>query len=69
MVAQIWLGREGYLDGLPLDKLAGFADSFVTQTRANKANPLDSIRTAKTITPETEAVLKGIADEVKKLVS
>ena len=69
MVAQIWLGREGYLDGIALDKLAGFADSFTTQCRASKANPLESIRMAKVISPETEAVLTQIADSVKKLVS
>jgi F-type H+-transporting ATPase subunit alpha len=68
-VAQIWLGQKGYMDGVPLDKLAGFAESFVTQLRANKANPLESIRTAKLITPETEAVLTQIADDVKKLVA
>jgi hypothetical protein len=57
------------MDGVPLDKLAGFADSFVTQLRVSKANPLESIRTAKLISPETEAVLTTIAVDVKKLVS
>ena len=69
MVAQIWLGQKGYMDGVALDKLAGFADSFTTQLRASKANPLESIRMAKVISPETEAVLTQIADSVKKLVS
>jgi F-type H+/Na+-transporting ATPase subunit alpha len=69
MVAQIWLAKNGYMDGVPLDKLAGFADSFTTQLRASKANPLETIRTAKLISPETEAVLTQIAVDVKKLVS
>jgi len=67
-VAQIWLGREGYLDALPLDRIGDFAGTYVTQLRANKANPLESIRTAKTLTPELEAVLKQTADDVKKLM-
>ena len=69
MVAQIWLGQKGYMDGVALDKLAGFADSFVSQLRASKANPLESIRTAKTISPETEAILTATAVDVKKLVN
>jgi F-type H+-transporting ATPase subunit alpha len=69
MVAQIWLGQKGYMDAIPLDKLADFADSFVSQLRASKATPLESIRTAKVISPETEAVLTQIADEVKKMMA
>ena len=69
MVAQIWLGQKGYMDNMALDKLADFADNFVAQLRASKATPLDSIRAAKVISPEVEAVLTQIADDVKKMVA
>jgi F-type H+-transporting ATPase subunit alpha len=69
MVAQIWLGQKGYMDNMPLDKLADFADGFIAQLRATKAAPLESIRAAKVISPETEMVLTQIADDVKKMVA
>jgi F-type H+-transporting ATPase subunit alpha len=69
MVAQIWLGQKGYMDDVPLDKLSGFSDSFITQLRAVKSNPLETIRTKKVIPPELETVLTSTADEVKKLFS
>ena len=69
MVAQIWLGQKGYMDDIALDKLAGFAESFTTQLRASKANPLEGIRTAKVISPEIETELTRIAEDVKKLVA
>jgi F-type H+-transporting ATPase subunit alpha len=66
-VAQIWLGKEGFLDGVPIDKLHAFSDSFLTQLRANKTNPLEGIRTAKIVAPEVEAVMKSVASEVKRM--
>jgi F-type H+-transporting ATPase subunit alpha len=66
-VAQIWLGQKGYMDAMPLDKIAGFSEAFLTQLRANKSNPLQAIREAKVITDDAETILAETADEVKKL--
>jgi F-type H+-transporting ATPase subunit alpha len=66
-VAQIWLGKEGYLDSVPLEKVASFSDAFVTQLRAIKSNPLATIRAAKVVSPEMDGVLKQTAEEVKKM--
>jgi F-type H+-transporting ATPase subunit alpha len=68
-VAQIWLGQKGYLDTVPLDKVADFSETYLTELRANKANPLQAIREAKVISDDTDKVLTEIADEVKKLFS
>ena len=66
-VGQIWLAKEGYLDGLPLDKLAGYADAFLMQLRANKANPMETLRTTKVVSPDVEKVMRQTADDVKKM--
>jgi F-type H+-transporting ATPase subunit alpha len=68
-VAQIWLGQKGYMDTMPLDKIAGFSEAFLTQLRANKANPLQSIRETKVISDDAEKILTETADEVRKLFS
>ena len=68
-VAQIWLGQKGYMDTIALDKLADFADSFINQLRTVKANPLETIRTKKIISPDVEAILTATAEDVKKLYS
>jgi F-type H+-transporting ATPase subunit alpha len=68
-VAQIWLGQKGYLDSVPLDKVADFYDAFVNQLRMNKSNPLGAIREAKTISDDSDKILTTVADEVKKMFS
>ena len=68
-VAQIWLGQKGYMDTIALDKLADFADNFINQLRTVKANPLETIRTKKIISPDVEAILTATAEDVKKLYS
>ncbi len=69
MVAQLWLGQKGYLDAVPLDKLADFTEAFVNQLRGVKSNPLNGIREARLISPDVETVLTAAADDVKKLFS
>jgi F-type H+-transporting ATPase subunit alpha len=68
-VAQIWLGQKGYLDSVPLDKVADYYDAFVNQLRMNKSNPLGAIREAKTISDDSDKILTTVADEVKKMFS
>jgi F-type H+/Na+-transporting ATPase subunit alpha len=69
MVAQIWLGQQGYLDAVPLEKVADYCDAFVNQLRGVKSAPLSAIREAKQISGDTEKVLASVAEEVKKLFS
>ena len=54
---------------MPLNKIADYQESFLTALRSLKAAPLATIRTAKTISPEVEAMLTAAAGDVSKLYS
>ena len=69
MVAQIWLGQQGYLDAVPLDKVSDFTEAFVNQLRSVKSNPLNAIREARLISPDIAKLLTASADDVSKLFS
>ena len=68
-VAQIWLGKQGYMDAVPITKISEFYDAFLTKLRSLPSNPLQQIRQAKTISPDLEKILVSSAEDIKKLYS
>ena len=65
-VVSIYSGVKGYLDKLPVGDISRFEGELLRMMRAKYADILDSIRTQKQITPDTEAKLKSILDEFVK---
>ncbi|HEX4157834.1 MAG TPA: F0F1 ATP synthase subunit alpha [Rhizomicrobium sp.] len=65
-VVSIFAGVRGYLDKLAVNDVQRFEGELLRMMRAKHADILDSIRTQKQITPDTEAKLKSILDEFLK---
>jgi len=61
-VCSIYCGVNGYLDKLPLDKVKPFEDGLLASLRSKNADILESIRTTRDLTAETEAKLKAAVD-------
>jgi F-type H+-transporting ATPase subunit alpha len=65
-VVSIYAGVRGYLDKLAINDVQRFEGELLRMMRARHADLLDSIRTQKQITPDTEAKLKSILEEFVK---
>jgi F-type H+-transporting ATPase subunit alpha len=65
-VVSIYTGVKGYLDRLPVNAVRRFEDEFLRLMRAKEKAVLETIRTAKQLTPELEAKLRSILDEFAK---
>ncbi len=65
-VASIYAGTNGYLDDIPLDKVATFKQGFVTYLANNKAEYGEIVGKEKKLTPEAEALLKDAIAEYKQ---
>jgi F-type H+-transporting ATPase subunit alpha len=65
-VVVIFAGTRGFLDAIPVAKVNEFEREFLTAMRNEHKDVLDSIRTSKQLTPETEQKLKGILDNFAK---
>ncbi len=65
-VVSIYTGVKGFLDKLPIADIQRFEGELLRMMRAKHADVLDSIRSQKQITPDTEAKLKSILDEFLK---
>jgi len=65
-VVSIYSGVKGYLDKLAVADISRFEGELLRMMRAKYADVLDSIRTQKQITPDTDAKLKSILDEFVK---
>jgi F-type H+-transporting ATPase subunit alpha len=68
-VAVIYAGVNGYLDALPLNRIKAFEDSLLAALRAKSPDVLDSIRTSKDLSSDTEAKLKSTVESFAKSFS
>jgi len=63
-VAVIYAGTRGYLDKLPVNKIAAFSDALLSKLKTSYPNFLEGVRTKKALTPELETELKAALDAV-----
>jgi F-type H+-transporting ATPase subunit alpha len=68
-VAVIYAGVNGYLDPLPLNRVRAFEDGLLSLLRGRHSEILDSIRTSKDLTSDTEAKLKDVVANYAKSFS
>ena len=61
-VCVIYAGVNGYLDKLPLNKVAEFESSFLSTLRSKHTDLLDSVRTSKDLSDADGAKLKAATD-------
>jgi F-type H+/Na+-transporting ATPase subunit alpha len=61
-VCVIYAGVNGYLDKLPLSKVAEFESSFLATLRSKHGDLLDSVRTSKDLSDADGAKLKAATD-------
>jgi F-type H+-transporting ATPase subunit alpha len=61
-VCVIYAGVNGYLDKLPLNKVASFESGFLSTLRTKHADLLESIRSSKDLSDADAAKLKAAAD-------
>jgi len=57
-VAVLFAGTQGYVDDVPVERVAAFREELRTAMRAQHADLLRTIREEKELTPETEAELR-----------
>jgi F-type H+-transporting ATPase subunit alpha len=65
-VISIYAGVNGYLDGLPVNKVRDFEDGLLRMMRDKHADVLDSIRSEKTISDATGKALKSAVEAYAK---
>ncbi|HJQ58224.1 MAG TPA: F0F1 ATP synthase subunit alpha [Vineibacter sp.] len=65
-VVAIFAGTRGYLDGLPVAKVGDFERRMLEALRASNSGVLDGIRSARELTKDIEAKLKGFLDDFVK---
>ncbi|NOZ73924.1 MAG: F0F1 ATP synthase subunit alpha [FCB group bacterium] len=65
-IAMLYCGSEGFLDNIPLDKIADFETGFLSYMTANYGDVLDSIRETGDISEEINARLKEAVETYKK---
>ncbi|MEL6435607.1 MAG: F0F1 ATP synthase subunit alpha [Pseudomonadota bacterium] len=58
-VAVIFAGVNGFLDGLPVDKVGAFEQGLLTHMRGEGKSVLDAIRTEQKVTDDIETQLKA----------
>ncbi len=63
-VAVIYAGTRGYLDKLPVNKIAAFSDALLSKLKTSYPKFLEGVRTKKALTPELETELKAALDAV-----
>ena len=68
-VVSIFTGIRGYLDEMPIDKIARFEKEMLEQLKASQPSVLEAIRTEKTISPDTEDDLRYFLDDFIKKFS
>jgi len=65
-VAVIFAGGNGYLDSLPVSKVADFEKTILSALRGKYADILTTIATEKALSDDTRAKLKAALDDIKK---
>ena len=68
-VTILYAVTNGYLDDVPVEKVAAFEQSFHRFMESNKPEIVKRIETDKEIKPETEQALKEAISEFKKNVT
>jgi F-type H+-transporting ATPase subunit alpha len=63
-VAVIYAGTRGYLDKLPVNKIAAFSEALLSKLKTSYPGFLEGVRTKKALTPELETELKEALDAV-----
>jgi F-type H+-transporting ATPase subunit alpha len=62
----IFSGVNGYLDGIPVDKVTDFEQSLLSEMHARHQDVLDTIQNSGELSGETEEKLKSILDDFAK---
>ena len=65
-VAVIFAGANGYLDSLPVNKVADFEKTVLSALRGKHADLLATIATEKALSDDSRAKLKAALDDIKK---
>ena len=65
-VAVIFAGANGYLDGVPVNKVGDFEKTVLSALRGKHAALLGTIASEKALSDDTRAGLKAALDDVKK---
>jgi F-type H+-transporting ATPase subunit alpha len=68
-VVAIYAGVNGYLDALPLNRVKAFEDGLLSLVRSKHPEILDSIRSSKDLSSDTEAKLKDAVQSFAKSFS
>lgn len=68
-VVSIFTGIRGYLDDLPVEKIARFESEMLAQLKATVPSVLESVRAEKVLTPEAEDDLRSFLDDFIKKFS
>ena len=63
-VAAIYAGTRGYLDKIPVNKVAAFQDALLAKLRNSHPEFYEGVRTTKALGPDLEATLKTALDAV-----
>ena len=65
-MVSIFAGTRGYLDAIPVGKVGEFERRALSELKTRDPGVLESIRTAREITPATEKSLVGFLDGFAK---
>jgi F-type H+-transporting ATPase subunit alpha len=65
-VAVIYAGVNGYLDGIPVNRVRAYEDALLSLLRTKHTDLLNSIRDSKDLSSADEATLKGLVIEFTK---
>jgi F-type H+-transporting ATPase subunit alpha len=65
-VVSIYAGVKGYLDKLPVAAVGRFEQTLLTTIKAKNADILSGIREQQALTPDLEAKLKAVLEELAK---
>ena len=68
-VVSIFTGIRGYLDDMPVDKIARFEKEMLEALKASVPSVLEAIRDEKVISPDTEDDLRYFLDDFVKTFS
>ncbi len=65
-VAVIYAGVNGYLDGLPVNRIRAYEDGLLALLRSSHMLLLDAIRTSKDLSDDSAGTLKGVVESYTK---
>jgi F-type H+-transporting ATPase subunit alpha len=65
-VAVIYAGVNGYLDGIPVNKVRAFEDGLLSLLRGKHVDILNAIRDSKDLSDDSAGKLKGVVEGYTK---